>query len=185
MLAERADVSLLIELVALQDRVAFRKLYRVTNAKLFGVALRILNNRADAEDALQDIYLNIWHYADRYRRGHHSPISWLVVIARNKSIDAKRKRTPLCSDVDTLTNVFDSAPSPEQSLIVSDDGREVANCLSRLPGRRADLVRGAYVEGHTYQELATKYDLPIGTVRNWLRRSMMELAASPIIASRP
>jgi len=76
--------------VARGDNTAFESLYRLTSAKLFGVCLRILPKRSDAEDVLQEVYTTIWRKADAYDAARASPITWLVMIARNKAIDRAR-----------------------------------------------------------------------------------------------
>ncbi|HEY7643585.1 MAG TPA: sigma factor, partial [Hyphomicrobiales bacterium] len=81
------DISKLLARVALHDRAAFDLVYEHTSAKLFGVALRLLRDRAEAEDALQEIYLKVWQRADHYAVSRASAISWLVAIARNHAID--------------------------------------------------------------------------------------------------
>ena len=86
------DITKLIVRTSMKDRAAFDLLYRHTSAKLFGVCLRILRDRAEAEEALQDVYIKIWAKADRFAVSELSPISWLVAIARNHSIDRIRAR---------------------------------------------------------------------------------------------
>ena len=84
---DTAEIADLIARCALRDRKAFRDLYGRTSAKLYGVTLRILKDRAEAEEALQEVYVKIWQRADRYVPGGFSPISWLVAVARNHALD--------------------------------------------------------------------------------------------------
>lgn len=86
------DITKLLARTALRDRNAFDQLYRLTSAKLFGVCLRVLKDRAEAEEALQEIYIKIWHKADRFTANDLSPITWLVAVARNHCIDRLRAR---------------------------------------------------------------------------------------------
>jgi RNA polymerase sigma-70 factor (ECF subfamily) len=175
MLPAAADVARLIELVASGDRVAFRQLYKSTSANLFGVALRILNNRSDADEVLQEIYLKIWISAAYYQRSAYSPIGWLVVIARNKSIDAIRMRRVAWHAIEDAGGISDSAPSPEQAAITSDQRRRLAVSLNRMLPHKAGLLRDAYLVGKTYRELALQHGIPLNTVRIWLRRGLIEL----------
>ncbi|HZY68835.1 MAG TPA: sigma-70 family RNA polymerase sigma factor, partial [Devosia sp.] len=94
MAADTAQIADLISRCALRDRAAFRELYTRTSAKLFGVTLRILRDRSEAEEALQEVYVKIWQRADRYVPGGYSPISWLVAVARNHALDVLRARKP-------------------------------------------------------------------------------------------
>ena len=74
------------------DRAALRLVYQETSAKLFGVCLRILKDRSEAEDVLQDVYVTVWRKAASFDPGRASPITWMVAIARNRSIDRLRSR---------------------------------------------------------------------------------------------
>jgi RNA polymerase sigma-70 factor, ECF subfamily len=170
-----ADIADLIARTALRDRTAFRQLYERTSAKLFGVALRILRDRAEAEEALQDIYVKIWRRADRYAAGGFSPISWLVAIARNHSLDILRARKPVADDIDSALDVADLSPDPEQSAIGQGERGRIDACLDALEGDKAEAVRGAYLDGFSYEELATRFGVPLNTMRTWLRRSLIKL----------
>src|SRR3954453_12251885 len=97
---QSSDIADLIARCALRDRTAFRDLYQRTSAKLFGVSLRILRDRSEAEEALQEVYVKIWQRADRYVAGSYSPISWLVAVARNHALDTLRARKPISDDID-------------------------------------------------------------------------------------
>jgi RNA polymerase sigma-70 factor (ECF subfamily) len=169
------DVAALISRVALRDRQAFRDLYGRTSAKLFGVCLRILKDRAEAEEALQEVYVKVWQRADRYQTGGYSPISWLVAVARNHCLDMLRARKPASEDLDLALEVADAGPNPEQAAAESAERSRIDACLDRLEADRADAVRGAYLDGHTYEELAARHGVPLNTMRTWLRRSLMRL----------
>ncbi|WP_072346377.1 sigma-70 family RNA polymerase sigma factor [Devosia enhydra] len=169
------DLSQLLSRVALGDRAAFRRLYDLTGAKLFGVALRILRNRAEAEEALQEVYIKIWQRAGRFAGGGASPISWLVAVMRNHCLDRLRGRRPPAADVDAAYDIADQAPDPEMAAMAGDDSAGIARCLAELEPARADAVRGAYLDGLSYEELATRHSVPLNTMRTWLRRSLIRL----------
>ncbi|MCA0434672.1 MAG: sigma-70 family RNA polymerase sigma factor [Proteobacteria bacterium] len=169
------DVSDLIGRVALGDRNAFGKLYDATSAKLFGICLRVLKDRTDAEDVLQETYVKIWNNAGRYRTTGYSPITWLVTIARNQAIDRLRSRKPESDELAAAEDVADSAVTPEQALLQGNEGGRLRQCLEKLPPDRADAVKAAYMEGYSYQELADRLGQPINTIRTWLRRSLASL----------
>jgi len=168
-------ISDLIAHVALKDRRAFNTLYSRTSAKLFGVTLRILKDRAEAEEALQEVYIKIWQRADRYAQGTYSPISWLVAIARNHCLDILRARRPVAEDIDTAVDIADDLPDPEQAAVTSGERARIDACLDTLETDRADAVRAAYLDGYAYQELAERYKVPLNTMRTWLRRSLIKL----------
>jgi RNA polymerase sigma-70 factor (ECF subfamily) len=169
------DISELIARIALGDRAAFRSLYQQTSAKLFGVTLRILRDRSEAEEALQEVYVKIWRRADRYVASGYSPISWLVAIARNHALDVLRARKPVSDDIDVALEVADAAPDPEQAALNSAERSRIDICLGELEADRAEAVRGAYLDGYSYEELAARYKIPLNTMRTWLRRSLLKL----------
>ena len=169
------DIAELIARCALRDRAAFRLLYERTSAKLFGVALRILKDRAEAEEAIQEVYVKIWQRADRYVAGDTSPISWLVAVARNHALDLLRARRPASAELDVALEIADAGPSPERAAEESDEKRRIAHCLDTLEPARAAAVRGAYLDGYSYEELAARHAIPLHTMRTWLRRSLGKL----------
>ena len=169
------DISDLIARCALRDRAAFRVLYERTSAKLFGVTLRILKDRSEAEEAIQEVYVKVWQRADRYVAGNTRPISWLVAVARNHALDILRARRPVSEDIDVALEIPDGGPSPERAVQDSQDRGRIDHCLGTLEPDRADAVRGAYLDGYSYEELASRYAVPINTMRTWLRRSLIKL----------
>ena len=175
MASETADISDLIARCALRDRRAFRDLYARTSAKLYGVTLRILKDRSEADEALQEVYVKIWQRADRYVPGGYSPISWLVAVARNHSLDVLRARKPRSEDIDLALDVADAGPDPEQAEAARGERSRIDNCLGQLDAEKADAVRGAYLDGFSYEELAARHDVPLNTMRTWLRRSLLNL----------
>ncbi|MEO0358201.1 MAG: sigma-70 family RNA polymerase sigma factor [Pseudomonadota bacterium] len=160
--------------VGLKDRSAFDLLYDRTSAKLFGVCLRVLQDRAQAEDALQDAYIRIWNKANMYQVNGLSPMTWLITVARNVAIDRKRKH--VSKDADELpADLRDPSPSVESRLVARDDQARIAACLDELDQQKADAVKRAYLLGESYAELSERYDIPLNTIRTWLRRSLIAL----------
>lgn len=175
MVSASPEIAELISRVALRDRNAFKTLYARTSAKLLGVTLRILRDRSEAEEALQEVYVKIWQRADRYVAGAYSPISWLVAVARNHALDIVRARKPISDDIDAALDIADGGPDPEQAAIRSGERTRIEGCLGELDPDRADAVRGAYLDGYSYDELAARYSVPLNTMRTWLRRSLLKL----------
>lgn len=169
------DIADLLARCALRDRAAFRTLYERTSAKLFGVVLRILKDRSEAEEAIQEVYVKIWQRADRYVDGTSSPISWLVAVARNHALDILRARRPVAEDIDVAIDIADIGPSPEVAAVASEERGRIEQCLGTLEAARADAVRGAYLDGYSYEELADRFAVPLNTMRTWLRRSLIKL----------
>ncbi|SDI49322.1 RNA polymerase sigma-70 factor, ECF subfamily [Alloyangia pacifica] len=171
------DIEDLIARVAMADRAAFARLYERTSAKLFGVCLRVLQDRAQAEEALQDTYVKVWNNAGKYRVNGYSPMTWLITLARNSAVD-RRRRSDVGRAVQPLElddRLADPAPGPAQQAEARDDAQALALCMDELPPDRAEMVRRAYLEGATYAELATATGVKLNTVRTWLRRSLISL----------
>ncbi len=156
------------------DRAAFRALYRDSSAKLMGVLLRILGERSEAEDALQEVYTRVWTRAGRFDATKGRGMTWLIAIARNLAIDRLRSR-PAASSDDGLDMVQDTTPRAEARLIAQGEARRVTDCFATLEPDRAAAVRGAYLDGLSYDDLAARHAVPLNTMRTWLRRSLLKL----------
>ncbi|MGZ9113542.1 MAG: sigma-70 family RNA polymerase sigma factor [Brevundimonas sp.] len=175
----RDELALALGRAGEGDRAAFRRVYDATSAKLLGVTLRILSDRQLAEDVLQDTYLTVWRKAGSFDASRASPITWLVTIARNRAIDrlrsgaSARRSTP----IDAALEVADDGPSPAQSLETGDDVRRLNDCLGGLDDRTGGAIRTAFIEGVTYDVLAARANVPLGTMKSWIRRGLMRLRA--------
>ncbi|MCD1626537.1 MAG: sigma-70 family RNA polymerase sigma factor [Paracoccaceae bacterium] len=174
-MATAQEIEDLISRVALGDRRAFSALYDNTSAKLFGVVLRVLNDRASAEDVVQDAYMKIWRHAGRYSANGMSPMTWMITIARNTAIDRIRK-TRATVDLDGVAEHLTApGPNPEQSAVAAGEAKRIATCLDQLEQDKGSAVRGAYLEGRSYADLAAAFNVPLNTMRTWLRRSLQTL----------
>ena len=169
------DITKLIVRCGVKDRAAFDALYSAVSAKLFGICYRVLNDRAEAEEALQEVFVRIWTKADRFAASDLSPISWLAAIARNHCIDRLRSRKAPARDIDEAHDLADDGPSPERSAELASEGRRIDACMEELDADRAVAVRRAYVLGDSYEELAGRFGVPVNTMRTWLRRSLLRL----------
>lgn len=180
--ARRASDSLAAALskVGDGDRGAFAQVYHHASAKLFGVCLRVLGNRSEAEDALQEAFIKVWLKAAAFDPARSSPITWLAALARNTAIDRLRARAsrpsePLSSEA---LGVPDSSASPADRLEASDQSRLVARCIDQLEARQAAAIRGAFFGGATYAELASRESVPLGTMKSWVRRGLASLKSA-------
>lgn len=175
-----ADVDPIAELlarVAAQDRAAFRSIYSATASKLMGVVLRILGNRAEAEDALQEVFTRVWLRAARFDARKGRGITWLIAIARNHAIDRLRSRNVQASndDGDAVARVADKGPGALSGLIAEGEARRAVDCFDELAPKHSAAVQGAYLDGHSYEMLAERFGVPVNTMRTWLRRSLLKL----------
>ncbi|SMX44829.1 sigma-70 family RNA polymerase sigma factor [Maliponia aquimaris] len=175
----RADIEDLIARTALRDRAAFAALYDATSGKLLAICLSVLKDREEAEDTLQEVYLRVWNKAGRYAVTGHSPMTWLITLARNIAIDrlrARRRATGDRAETETETDSLpDARPGPEAATIAASESRRIVDCLGQLPDERAEAVRAAYLEGDSYADLAQRFAVPLNTMRTWLRRSLQSL----------
>lgn len=171
----RDDIGGLLARVALKDRAAFSLIYSRISAKLFAICLRMLKDRGEAEEALQDVFVKIWHKAASYTGEGDSAYPWLCAIARYHCIDRLRARRPQTEDIDTAIDIADLAPDPEETAVLRSEGGRIDACMETLDPDRALAVRQAYVEGVSYQELADHFAVPLNTMRTWLRRSLLKL----------
>lgn len=166
--------NLLIKIAA-QDRAAFRQVYSVTASKLLGVLLRILGNRAEAEDALQEVFTRVWLRSGRFDQSKGQGMTWLIAIARNHAIDRIRARRDSFTEDGEMESVADLTPRAETQMIARGEVRRINQCFDTLEPDRAMALRGAYLSGHSYQDLAIQFDVPLNTMRTWLRRSLQRL----------
>ena len=170
------DLAQLMGRIAAGERAALRQLYDATSAKLFAVCLRILSDREESEDVLQEVYVTIWRRADRFDASRASVMTWVSTIARNRSIDRLRARGPLAyaDQVEDL-EIPDGGVSAEALLVTAGEEGRLHHCLSELDARTEKVIRTAFFEGLTYEALARRLDAPLGTVKSWIRRGLMRL----------
>lgn len=173
----RSQLAAALARVAGGDRDALRIVYQDTSAKLFGVCLRILNDRGEAEDVLQDVYLTLWRKASSFDPARASPITWLVAIARNRCIDRLRAAAPRrrVEPIEAAEEVRDPAPAASDLLEASQQSGRLRMCLEQLESRQSTAIRAAFLDGHTYEELAERMNVPLGTMKSWIRRGLLKL----------
>jgi RNA polymerase sigma-70 factor (ECF subfamily) len=173
----RRQLAAALRRVAGGDRAALRIVYDETAAKLFGVCLRILNDRGEAEDVLQEVYLNVWRKAASFDEARASPITWLVAIARNRAIDRVRSGavTRLSAPIEEASGVSDPAPIAAETIETAQENRRLYACLEELETRQQAAIRAAFIDGLTYEELAERSDVPLGTMKSWIRRGLAKL----------
>ena len=174
------DLSTLMARVALQDRTAFEHVYRATCAHLLGVAFRILNNRERAEEVLQEAFVNAWHGARGYNPSVATPMTWLINIVRNKSIDALRsgagERRSTSALEDEAFEVPGSAEhEPQELLATSLQRAHIDACMGTLNAQQRQALALAYYKGLVHTEIAEQMGAPLGTAKAWVRRGLEKL----------
>jgi RNA polymerase sigma-70 factor (ECF subfamily) len=169
----RTDVGLIDRVVA-RDPSAVAELYDRHSRLLFGLILRILNDRGEAEDVLQEVFLSAWTRADTYKATLGSPAAWLVGIARNRAIDRLRANTVRLRAIGVSYSP-PQADTPESRAALGEQQRDVARALEALPAEQRALIEDAYFLGLTHSELAARFCLPLGTVKTRVRTGMLAL----------
>lgn len=173
---DAASLASALSRVADGDRAAFERVYRRTSVKLFGVCLRILPVRQEAEEALQEAYLSVWRRAATFDPAKGSAMTWLITLTRNRAVDRLRRRENVATcSIDLADEVPDTAPSASTMLDADEDERRLAYCIGTLDGGDGRLIRAAFFEGSTYAELATRTTTPLGTVKSRIRRALLKL----------
>ena len=173
------DIELL-DRIAARDPQAVSDLYDRHRRLLFGLILRILRDRSDAEEVLQEVFITVWTRAETFNRSLGSPIGWLVGITRNRAIDRLRanKVRPVShgdAGVSEEATWAPAADNPESSAVRSELEGGVSRALAVLPADQRTLIEQAYYLGLTHSELAERFALPLGTVKTRIRTCMMAL----------
>jgi RNA polymerase sigma-70 factor (ECF subfamily) len=171
------ELAARLQAVGRGDRAALAEVYSLTSAKLMGVCLRILGERSEAEDVLQETYIAVWRKAGTYDPAKAGAISWLVAVARNKALDriragrVRRASAPL----DAAEEIADPARSALAEVESADDRRALFGCLEELDEDQKWSIRTAFLDGATYEELAERRGVPLGTMKSWIRRGLIKL----------
>ena len=180
------ELSALLSRAGLGDRAAFATLYAQTSPHLLGVILRIQRDRAQAEDILQEVYVNVWRAAQSFDAAQSQPRTWLTSIARNRAIDSLRRsqsRPQLRSthqiaddeESDVYDTVADDAPGPLELLKRASDARALDACMGQLTAPQRQSVALAFFDGMSHAEVADHLRQPLGTVKSWVRRALASL----------
>lgn len=165
----------LLSRIAAQDRAALSELYAATSAKLMGVMIRMLRDRAEAEDAVQEVFIRIWLRAGRYDPAKGRGMTWMIAVARNLALDRLRRRTEDQAPEHAAKAIVDPSPTAESRLIAMGEAGRVADCFDQLEPEKAQALRGAYLSGLSYVALSERHKVPLNTMRTWLRRGLISL----------
>ena len=173
--AQEKDVALL-KAIAAKDEAALAQLYDRYRVILFGLLMRILNNREEAEDVLQEVFLQVWRKAADFDESRGRPFTWLVTLGRSRGIDrlrtlASRERVAEAGAREAADEISDAAADAlrsEQRGLVSD-------ALAKLPDEQKRTIMLAYFDGLTQSEIATRLGAPLGTVKTRMRTGMLRL----------
>jgi len=176
---DQARVRGLLERIAAGDAAAFTALYDETSSYLYAVLLRMLRDREQANEALQDCYIRIWRRGTTYAADRGDAAAWLVGIARYRAIDLIRSRQQhaarLAANASDLRDAAVPPRSPEFDAIVLTDIDRLSSCLGVMHESQRSCLLLSFYEGYSNQELADQLDLPLGTVKARIRRALVRL----------
>jgi len=158
------------------DQGGLHELYRATSAKLFGVCLRICQDREAAEDVLQQVYIKVWDRAGRFDAERGSPITWLCAIARNTALDWLRANRAIDHlPQSAAAAVADTSPLAWEAIASAQESARVVACLDALDERPRRAIHAAFYDGLTYLQLSRAMAVPLGTLKSWVRRGLLQL----------
>ncbi len=169
--AWKREVEQLLAQVKLKHQPAFAQLYDLTNAKLYGLILKIIPDEAIAADVLQDAYSKIWFQAEQYRADLGSAWSWLCQLTRNQAIDRLRQRNRL---KETSEDEAPESYSADTSGLWPEH-LDLGRCLQAIRAEQQQVIISAYIHGWSHSELVERFDAPLGTLKSWIRRGLKEL----------
>jgi RNA polymerase sigma-70 factor, ECF subfamily len=177
------DPALLASIVK-GDQEAFGQLYDHSSTLLYTLAFRILGNREEADELLQDVYLEVWRKVARYDVGRGTPIAWLITLTRSRAIDRLRARSARAHDTTqeldaTISSlVADLGPSPFETRADQELRMAVGSAMTNLPPAQQQAIELAYYEGLSHSEIAARLNQPLGTVKTRIKLGMSKLRES-------
>lgn len=161
--------------IAARDRRAFETLYGTAAGRVLAIVLRLVRDRASAEDILQNVFVKVWNRSDRFDARRGDGMAWLATMARNEGIDwlrKQRREAPSPHDPDELT---DGKASPPVAADRAAHRDALTECMTELPEVQRSCIRLAFMEGLTHGDLAARLAAPLGTVKARIRRGMARL----------
>ena len=171
------DLAELLRLSARGDEAAFARLYDATAARVYGLALRVVRDPAQAEEVTQDALLEIWRTASRFDPDRGSPLSWLLTITHRKAVDRVRS-AEAASRRDTRYHQENQSVDHDataEAAQASLEARRVRGALATLTDVQREAVGLAYFGGYTHTEVATMLELPVGTAKTRIRDGLIRL----------
>jgi RNA polymerase sigma-70 factor (ECF subfamily) len=176
---EPSPLADLVTRTACGDERALGALYDAAGPAVFGTALRILDDRAAAEEVVLDVFLQVWRQAERWDPARGTPLGWLLMLARTRAIDRRRsgavQRARTMPLPDAVSEMPSAAPGPEDDSLAAERRRLVRAALDALPGEQRVAVELAWLRGLSHAEVAAALGAPLGTVKTRIRLGMARL----------
>jgi RNA polymerase sigma-70 factor (ECF subfamily) len=172
------DWAALIKRVADGDQSALTELYDSTSRLVFGLVLRVVGDRATAEEVVLDVYTQVWRQAATYDTKRGAPLAWIMTIARTRGIDRLRSgkhEFQKKESLDSIGEARSATASPEDNTVMSERRTLVRSALDLLSAEQREVIELAYYSGLSHSEIALKLNQPLGTVKTRTRLGMMKL----------
>lgn len=169
----------LLRRIAAQDREALSQFYDQTARSLFSVACRILGNPSDAEEVIQDVFVQIWTKAGMFDAAKGQPFHWAVALTRNRCIDglrARQRRSRIMVDSDGETALEQAVETGStETFLAGSDVAVIQAVVNDLPKEQRQAIEMAFFRGLTHEEIAESLNEPLGTIKARIRRGMLKL----------
>lgn len=167
----------LLAATARGDRQAFATLYQHTRGRLYAIALALLRQQDAAEEVLQEAYLAVWRTASQYQPERAPPLVWLMAIARHRSIEYLRQRRRRSVEIhaEPLAEEALEIPDTQPAQSVEHLAHAIQECLRRLSADQSQAITLAFFYGLSHEELAARLKTPLGTIKSWIRRGLLQL----------
>ncbi len=160
------------------DQLAFKQLYEECSPKLMSLCLRLMKTEALAEDVLQEGFIKIWEKADSFSPGKGKAMTWMSTVIRNKGLDKLRSLKTKAVETEIQYEGIEFSSNdiqPDQLSGMSEEVKNLMNCLDKLKPEQRECILLSYYYGHTHQELSIKLDRPLGTIKAWIRRGLEDI----------
>lgn len=178
-MADNADLVVWIGRAAAGDRDAFGKIYDAVAPRMFGLAIKILGDHGEAEEATMDAMVQVWRQSPQYDPERSEALAWLLMITRSRSLDKlrSRKRADAVTDEseDRLGEIPADQPDPEEHHDRDRQAARVRDAVGRLTPEQRSAVEAVYFQGMTHSQVADHYRLPLGTVKTRVRAGIQAL----------
>lgn len=174
------DEPNLLKRIAQQDEKAFEALYDQYAKLVYSLILSVVKKQSDAEDILQEVFLQVWAKASTFDAAKGNVYGWLITLARNRAIDRirskvfqKQHQEISVDEPGTIPHTTES--NPLDALVVEERAQLVKNALQQIPAEQREVIEIAYFSGYSQSEIANKLNLPLGTVKTRMRQGMKKL----------
>ncbi|HQR07490.1 MAG TPA: sigma-70 family RNA polymerase sigma factor [Gemmatales bacterium] len=168
--------EMLIAGISRGDAASLAALYDRYAPRAFGLILQILKNQTDAEDVVQETFLQVWQQAGRYDSRKGKPTVWILLLARCRALDRLRKKqSKLFAVQENVSEPPSPAPSTDEAIQLNESQKLICSALCTLSQEQQEPIRLAFYEGLTHMEIAEQVRLPLGTVKTRIRTGMQTL----------